>query len=303
MDEYLKLYTKNKTRTVCCKEQLKQHRQSEGFFLFKKLLIDRGNHYKTTYTLLIDSKEYKGKHKKYPIRCESHDILFYYSMKDLNYNTSCPCSMCRIDINHKNKSVEIVQKRNNGRPGLIRRHALNVKKKYGFKCALSHSTFDLHYHHLDGQDFYTQLQNSWQHNGICLCSPIHRDYHFNFLLNISLIAKHYDSQSLNLSQWGDEVSRYTFLEYLKFLKFDLKMNNASYVTLLNEKCLAEQSSFPLSDHRFGVFEKITLKKVEKAIKKFCCEYKGENWAYHTCTDIPYANDLKLWRKVDFVWQC
>lgn len=155
MDEYLKLYKKTKNRKVCCIEKLYKNRRNEGFEIFKKLLIFRGNHYRTKYTLLITSENYKGKHIKYPIKCESHGICFSYSMQNLNYITSCPCPMCRTDVNHKNKSVEIIKKRNASRPGLIRRHSLRVKKKYNFKCALSDSTFDLHYHHLDGQDFYT----------------------------------------------------------------------------------------------------------------------------------------------------
>lgn len=221
-------------------------------------------------------------------------------MQNLNYMTSCPCSMCRIDKNHKNKSVEIVKKRNAGRFGLIRRHSLKVKEKYSFKCAVSNSTFDLHYHHLDGQDFYTKTQNLLEFNGICLCGPIHRDYHFNFLLNYSIIAKYYKVNSIPP---GAEVSRYTWLEYLKFFKFDIKVKKSSYINCLNQSCLVEQSKIPLSDLRFGGYETITLEKLEKAIQKFCLEYKGQNYKLSEFSDIPYANDLLLWNKVDSSWRC
>jgi hypothetical protein len=194
---------------------------------------------------------------KYPIKCESHEITFQYSMQDLNYITSCPCPMCRIDPNHKNGSVDIIKRRNAGRPGQVIRHASRVKAKYHSKFALSDSTFDLQHHHLDGQEFYTETQLLWEYNGICLCGTIHRDYHYNFLLNHSIIAKEYSLHKDNtythtihtphiplkehvllkknsvhtfkeefcnpdLSLAGAEISRYTFLEYLRFLKYDIK---------------------------------------------------------------------------------
>lgn len=142
------------------------------------------------------------------------------------------------------------------------------------------------------------------------------------MLNYSLIAKQYKLDNLNRNSkkvfqknsrtdfmnpdfviTGAEVSRYTFLEYLKFLKFDIKMKNSSYISYLNKKCLLEQASIPLLDPRFGVCEKITLKKLEMAIQKFCLEYKGHNWDLSERMDIPYANDSNLWNKVDLLWQC
>jgi hypothetical protein len=112
MDDYLKLYKIQ--RTVCCREKLHSTRTLVGFERFEKLLADRGAHYKTKYTLQISAADYKGKHVKHPIKCESHEVTFQYSMQNLNYITSCPCPMCRI--NHKNGSVDIIKRRNAGRP-------------------------------------------------------------------------------------------------------------------------------------------------------------------------------------------
>lgn len=230
-------------------------------------------------------------------------------MQDLNCITSCPCFLCRLDPDHKNKSVEIVKKRNGKQKGLIRRHSWYVKQKYGFKCALSDSTYELHHHHLDSQDFYVKVKSNWQFNGICLCGTIHRDYHYNFLLNHSVIAKLYfniDSTQAKIKteelKTGAEVSRYTFLEYLKFLQFDILMNNSSYVNDLNHRCLIEQLSISLSDPQFGCCKKITVKKLKQATKKFCLEYKRNNWKFSKCSDIPYANDSYLWDQVDRSWQ-
>lgn len=38
--------------------------------------------------------------------------------------------------------------------------------------------------------------------------------------------------------------------------------------------------------------------LETAIEKYCRESKGENWVLADRTDIPFANDTKLWDKVD-----
>lgn len=320
IDDYLKCYTKKQQRMVCCREKLHGTRTLVGFEIFQNLLASRGAHYKTNYTLQIDAADYKGKHVKYPIKCESHDTTFQYSMQDLNYITSCPCPLCRIDPNHKNRSVDIIKRRNTGRPGQVSRHASRVKAKYNYTCALSHSTFDLQSHHLDGQDFYTETQLLWESNGICLCGTIHRDYHFNFLLNHSIIAKEYskntfhldlsppcsESQKTNLNNpdlflAGAEVSRYTFLEYLKFLKYDIKVKNSSYINVLNKKITLEHGSINPSDSRFGTLGKITLERLEICIQKFCAEYKGENWRLAERKDIPYANDGNLWTKVDEEW--
>lgn len=308
VDEYLKLY-KPKSRTICCREKLNKNRSLAGFEVFKKQLLNRGDHYRTQYTLQINDLDYKGKHIQYPIKCESHGLTFNYSMQNLNYTTSCPCPECRIDPNHKNNSVEIIKKRNAGRPGQVVRHALQVKKKYDFTCALSNSTLDLHYHHLDGQDFYTETQLLWMYNGICLSAAVHRDYHYNFLLNYSLIAKEYLTETFNSNKnavltlsskistnednpdlllANAEVSRYTFLEYLKFLKFDMKINKSVYVKNLNKK--------------IKVSGQITPTRIERAIEIFCKEYKGKNWALASRNDIPYANSVSLWFKVENTWQ-
>jgi hypothetical protein len=306
---------------VCCREQLHGTRILVGFEIFENLLASRGAHYKTKYTLQISAADYKGKRVKHPIKCESHEITFQYSMQDLNYITSCPCPMCRIDPNHKNGSVDIIKRRNAGRPGQVIRHASRVKAKYNYTCALSHSTFDLQHHHLDGQDFYTETQLLWESNGICLCGTIHRDYHYNFLLNHSIIAKEYSKDTFDpstpcaeytiettnpnnpdLSLAGAEVSRYTFLEYLKFLKYDIKVRNSFYVNFLNKKMAFEHSSINPSDSGFGTLGKITLERLEIAIQKFCAEYKDQNWKLAGRKDIPYANDRVLWTKVDASWQ-
>ncbi len=125
MDYYVPQYKKE--RTTCCREKLHGDRKIEGYHLFCELLKARGKHYKTEYTLLIDSTQYNGKAVKYPIRCEAHKTEFRYSMKDLTTITSCPCPTCRRDPKHKNKSVEIVKRRNGGRPGQIIRHARGPK--------------------------------------------------------------------------------------------------------------------------------------------------------------------------------
>lgn len=82
--------------------------------------------------------------------------------------------MCRTDLKHKNCSVEIIHRRNARRCGTVSRHASFVKAKYHLRCALSHGTLDLHYHHLDGKEFYSQTKKLWMFNGICLNATIHR---------------------------------------------------------------------------------------------------------------------------------
>ena len=163
------------------------------------------------------------------------------------------------DPNHKNVCVNIVKKRNAGRDGQVIRHAKNVKEKYNNTCALSGSTFLLQHHHLEGQDFYEEIALNWDANGICLCAPVHRDYHNNFLKNYSTIKIEYinysfennsdvneDNESNTKKELkaetnpdyfkeGPEVSRYTFLEYLRFLIFDIKYDNSVYVNCLNDK--------------------------------------------------------------------
>jgi hypothetical protein len=288
MDQYLK---ETDPRTVCCKAKLHASRKLNGFNIFTDLLKARGAHYKTVYTLQIKAADYCGKLLKYSIKWESHGLLFEYSMQNLNFTTSCPCSQCRIDPNHRNIAVNIIKKRNAGRLGQVIRHASDVKKKYNFTCALSNSSFDLQHHHLDGQDFYTETQLIWQHNGICICATIHRDYHYNFLVNHSVIAKVYsihlcsnsdflasESSNPDISFSGAEVSRYTFLEYLKYLIFDIKYNQSKYVDALNEKIAFDfKKGFANSStENFGRFSKITLDQLEVATKKFCAEYKSKN---------------------------
>jgi hypothetical protein len=293
-DEYSKKYSK-KERTVCCRKELHENRTQAGYIVFQNLLNKRGAHYKTKYTLQIGPTQYKGKHIKCLIKCEAHKRTFSYSMQSLNYSTSCPCPACRIDPAHKNVSVDIVKNRPANLAGRVRRHSGKVKAKYNNTCALSNSTIDLHYHHLDGRNFYTELQDFWQHNGICLAGTIHRDYHNVFLLQYSLIAKEYSEVRLdprdcdtNLSNIttvkaedpdfednNAEVSRYTFLEYLKFLIFDIKRRQSTYVNALNQRMLLEQAPQLVNsvDSHSG---KITLDVLEEAIKAYCNEYKGDN---------------------------
>lgn len=318
MEEYLKTYSN--PRTACCREKLHGDRTVGGYQLLKKLLDERGKHYKTIYTLLIGSNEYKGKHVKCPIKCETHNLIFYYSMQALNYTTSCPCPKCRVEPKHKNACVDIVKKRNAGRPGQVIRHASRVKAKYNNTCALTNSKVLLQHHHVDGQDFYTETQLDWQNNGICLNATVHRDYHHNFLLNHSIISKEYekdaldptdllseglsemDSSNPDLDLGGAEVSRYTFLEYLRFLIFDIKKNKSSYVNALNKRIVADYSSANEEYLHLDNVGKVTLESLENAIEKFSAEYKGENWALACQNDIPYANDRDLWAKVDRTWQ-
>jgi hypothetical protein len=324
MDLYLNPSSNNEGRSYCCYAGMIVKRKTSGFDIFKKLLVDRGKHYNTTYELLFNADSYKGKHIKHPFRCVAHNIVLNYSMQALNYITSCPCPECRKDPKHQNVCVDIVKKRNSGRPGQVIRHAMKVKEKYNYTCALSNSTFELQHHHLDGQDFYEETALNWNANGICLCGPIHRDYHNDFLKEHSIIVKEYLKYRFNVdndecSEYdstkgldysanpdlypnGAEVSRYTFLEYLKFLIFDIKYNNSLYVNNLNQKIKSVHSSLKSSDASFGNLGQITLNQLETAIDNYCREYKGENWLLSNQTDIPFANDSQLWTKVDNSWQ-
>lgn len=313
MDTYLT------TRTNCCGIGYINSKREEGYKSFIQLLHDRGDHYKAKYTLLISKNEYKTRTEKYPILCKNHNTQVKYSMQDLTSMTSCPCPICRTDPNHKAPCVDVVKSRNAGRPGQVVRHAENVKKKYNFACALSGSTFDLQHHHLDGRDFYEETALKWENNGICLCGTIHRDYHNNFLKKDSIIANEYKayffepdndweesiptkneagSDNPDLTPNGAEVSRYTFLEYLKFLIYDVKKNNSNYVNLLNKKLEADYNKLKKPD---TTLEKITLEKLEIALEKYCNEYKAEKWALSKREDIPFANDTQLWAKVDQTW--
>lgn len=329
MDQYLK------NRKICCRQHQNKLRTKNGFELFQKLLQDRGTHYKTVFTIEIPVEQYKGKHVKIPIKCESHGIISLYSMKDLNTIVSCPCPQCRVDPSHKNKAVEIIQKRNAGRPGQILRHAIRVKEKYSNTCLISHSKFECQHHHVDGQDFYMQTSLSWEHNGVCLCGPVHRDFHWNFLKKHSKIASKFFKKFSKISQEyeetqtplgpsplpqaereepfvvstnnpdidvaGAEVSRYTFLEYIRFLMYDIRKNNSRYVQLLNTKISKRHDEIDSSSASYGEMGEITLEKLEIAMKQFCEEYKGDNWALAFRKDIPYANDQVLWNDVDQTW--
>ncbi len=122
---------------------------------------------------------------------------------------------------------------------------------------MSNVDIDLQHHHVDGQDFYTETKLDWEHNGVCLCGIIHRDYHYNFLPKHSKIAECFSDYAFDLSSTdlpttddndpdlaigGPEVSRYTFLEYLKFLICDIKKNNSQYVDSLNKKMVESYGS-------------------------------------------------------------
>jgi hypothetical protein len=56
-----------------------------GFEIFENLLASRGAHYKTKYTLQISAADYKGKRVKHPIKCESHQRIFQYSMQERSF--------------------------------------------------------------------------------------------------------------------------------------------------------------------------------------------------------------------------
>jgi hypothetical protein len=316
IDEYTKVYKKT-ARVECCVVKLFNNRTEEGYKIYQTLLLNRGKHSNTSYVLEISSAEYKGKLVKHPIKCEIHKKTFMYSMKDLTTITSCPCLDCRTDPNHKNSAVEIIKKRNAGRSGQVIHHAQRVKEKYLKKCVLSNSTFELHHHHLDSQEFYLETQLLWNMNGICLCGLVHRDYHFNFLTSHSLIAKEYsiysfdlteinlaedkkDDSNPDLSIEGAEVSRYTLLEYLKFLRFDIKYRDSAYVNELNKKMQNRYEKLSISESENTIGE-INLVQIELTIQSFSAEYKGEKWGLAHRKDIPFANDSELWAKVDNVW--
>ncbi len=95
---------------------------------------------------------------------------------------------------------------------------------------------------------------------------------------------------------------------------DIKNNNSVYVNALNNKITLDYNKIDVSifslelestvaDNTSSNFNpaKITLNQLENAKKEFCAEYKGNNWALSGCQDIPYANDLNLWEKVDSSW--
>lgn len=324
MDEYLK------QKKTCCRPKLFSDRKKEGYKIFQDLLTRRGNHYKTKYTLQITEKQYPGKHYKVPIKCETHNIIVNYSMQDLNTITSCPCPQCRKDPAHKNVAVDIIKRRNAGRKGQVIRHANKVKAKYNYTCALSNAINNLQHHHLDGQDFYPETRLLWEHNGICLCATIHQDYHYNFLPNYSIIAKEYSNFTFNENELnppteylallnhtvnvkdslfvdlsnpdfslnGAEVSRYTFLEYLRFLIFDIKFNNSQYVNNFNQKMATKHCIINSLNGEVG---KITLETLEKAITKYYAEYVRDNWTLSSRKDIFYANNIELWNKVENTW--
>jgi hypothetical protein len=213
--------------------------------------------------------------------------------------------------------VDLVKKRNAGRPGQVVRHAEKVKTKYNNQCALSKTPFDLHHHHLDGVDFYEATVLDWNHNGICLCGTIHRDYHHHFLKNHSIIAKEYYKTSFSFNPLvlrsedednevnpfldGAEVSRYTFLEYLQFLIKDIR-TQGSYVTQLNQQIeQTEQNKVSiesLSKSKEKTLGKIDLDTLEQVKQAYIKEYKSSNWALANDKTIPFANDIDLWTKVE-----
>ena len=98
------------------------------------------------------------------------------------------------------------------------------------------------------------------------------------------------------------MSRYTFLEYLRFLIFDIKSNNSQYVNTLNQKMASEHRKINPSSPSFGELGKITLETLEKAIKKYRVEFVGNNWALSSRKDIFFANNIELWNEVENTWQ-
>ncbi len=267
LDEYLR-NSKKQPRTHCCAFGYILQRKVGGYETFCVLLDRRGAHYNTIYKLLTPQEKYKNKNTKCTIQCESHNEIMEYSLAALQQFTSCPCPQCRVDPNHKNRSVERV-KQVNGRPGQKNRHRKRVVEKYDNKFFLTGSNYELHHHHLDGQDFYAETSLCWEQNGLSFCATVHRDYHNNFLKNYSLIAKEYEKESFSpgLSYdgvqtdpdsflEGVEVSRYTFCEYLRFLMFDFQKNNVMYVQTLNAKIEKE----------YGIF--VTREKKRKVLTTF-----------------------------------
>lgn len=83
VDNYLAPGAKgNTTRKKCCYHSMVTERKNDGYKIFRELLQKRGDHYKSTYTLLIPESDYNGKHVKYPIKCETHGVEFKYSMQN-----------------------------------------------------------------------------------------------------------------------------------------------------------------------------------------------------------------------------
>lgn len=240
-------------------------------------------------------------------------------MKDLNTITSCPCSQCRSSLTNKNISVLIVKRRNGGREGQFIRHAKAVKKKFMNQCFLSNSTFDLHYHHLDGQDYYVETAKNWDAVSICLNATIHRDYHNNFLPNVSKIKKEYEKTTLPFSPQtpnfvlalkgeearqdfeGAEVSRYTFLEYLRFLLYEKKSKKSDYIAALEKKM---QNDFSRNQNlrKPGNIFSFTEEKLSFAFEQYKKSFQGENWSLASDSTIPFANNQELWKKVENTWK-
>lgn len=299
-------------RKHCCEKGYKEQRKEIGYEALLELLKKRGQHYNTVYTLLFSKEEYKNKYEKCLIRCESHGEVFEYGLMALQGFTSCPCPVCRKDPNHKNRAVESVKKIN-GRSGRGTRHRSRVLQKYGNVCFLSESSFQLHFHHLDSQDYYTSLSNLWEVNGIPLCGVVHRNYHYVFLKKYSLVKNEYScsifshqtseekKQNPDCSLEGIEVSRYTFCEFLRFLIYDIQ-TNGTYVSDLNKQIEKEHEIFVKKNpQKNTLWKPITLDKTIHALEKFCAEYKGENWAMAENSEIPFANNPELWRKVENSW--
>jgi hypothetical protein len=122
----------------------------------------------------------------------------------------------------------------------------------------------------------------------------------NIIKNLTLTEFSWTTQEDPDDSWeGVEVSRYTFLEYLRFLLFDICSNNSIYVNSLNNKI---QEDFLHSKQRkTGQIELITYEKLETAMHNYCQEFKGANWALANDKEIPFANDKDLWAKVDATW--
>lgn len=127
LDEYLR-NSKKQPRTNCCAYGYVLQKKIGGYETFRTLLDRRGAHYNTTYTLLTPQENYKNKNTKCLIKCESHNEIVGYLLVALQGFTSCPCPKCRIDPNHKNRSVDRVRQIN-GRPGQRNRHHKRVLEK------------------------------------------------------------------------------------------------------------------------------------------------------------------------------
>jgi len=130
-------------------------------------------------------------------------------------------------------------------------------------------------------------------------SSIELDLLDSFKEGLFLFDENNNNPNLNLQ--NANVSRYTFLEYLRFLIFNIQKEDSSYVNALNAQILVDYSSTVPKSADADIVGQITLELLKKATEEFSAEYKGNNWALAGRNDIFNANNSDLWAKVDNSW--